>query len=267
MDRIDSMFDRLRQANRKAFIPYVTAGDPTLEKTIEIVVALERSGADLIELGVPFSDPLADGPTIQAASQRALKHRVSLGKVFDAVTELRKQTQIPVILFTYFNPVFKYGLERFADSALDSGVDGSLVLDLPPEEAEEYMALMSDRGLATVFLLAPTSSDDRIELVCKCSTGFVYYVSRTGVTGVRDKVEEAVKPVVDKIRSFTSKPIAVGFGISTRSQAHEVAQYADAVVVGSAIVQVIGDHGEGPGLIPAVSALAEELTAGVKAKR
>jgi len=267
MNRIDSMFGQLRQANRKAFIPYITAGDPTLEKTTEIVVALERSGADLIELGVPFSDPLADGPTIQAASQRALKHRVSLGNVFDTVVEMRKQTQIPIILFTYFNPVFKYGIERFVDSAVDSGVDGALVLDLPPEEAGDYTDLMRDRELATVFLLAPTSSEERIEFVSKKSTGFVYYVSRTGVTGVRDKVEEAVKPVVEKIRGFTSKPVAVGFGISTRSQAHEVAQYADAVVVGSAIVQVIGDHGEGRGLIPAVSALAEELAAGVKAER
>jgi len=259
MNRVDARFRDLRGAGQTAFIAYITAGDPSLEVTGELVLALEQAGTDVIELGIPFSDPLADGPVNQAAAERALKHGVSLADILKFVGELRGKTAIPVIFFTYFNPVFKYGVERFAQDAASAGVDGALAVDLPPEESADYKAAMDAAGLSTVYLAAPTSTRDRIRLISEHSTGFVYYVSRTGVTGVRESVEESVKPMVAEIRSFTEKPVAVGFGISKPQQVREVAQYADGVVVGSGIVRLVGELGTSPNMVSEVAGFAGQL--------
>ncbi len=264
MSRVDARFGELRGAGQKAFIAYITAGDPSLELTGELVLALEQAGTDVIELGIPFSDPLADGPVNQAAAERALKHGVSLADILKFMGELRGKTAVPIIFFTYFNPVFKYGVERFAQDAASAGVDGALAVDLPPEESADYKAAMDAAGLSTVYLTAPTSTRDRIRLISKHSTGFVYYVSRTGVTGVRESVEEGVKPMVAEIRSFTDKPVAVGFGISKPQQVKEVAQYADGVVVGSGIVQLVGEIGPSPNMVSEVAGFAGGLAAATK---
>jgi tryptophan synthase alpha chain len=259
MSRIDAKFRELRDAGQKAFIAYITAGDPSVELTGELVLALEQAGTDVIELGIPFSDPLADGPVNQAAAERALKHGVSLADIVRFVGELRKRTAVPIIFFTYFNPIFKYGVEKFAQDAASAGVDGALAVDLPPEESADYKAAMDAAGLSTVYLIAPTSTRDRIRLISEQSTGFVYYVSRTGVTGVRESVEESVKPMVAEIRSFTDKPVAVGFGISKPQQVKEVAQYADGVVVGSGIVRLVGELGDSPNMVSDVAGLVRRL--------
>jgi len=264
MSRVEARFRKLRETGQKAFIAYITAGDPSLELTGDLVLALEKAGTDVIELGIPFSDPLADGPVNQAAAERALKHGVSLADIVGFVGELRKKTAVPIIFFTYFNPVFKYGVERFAEDAASAGVDGALAVDLPPEESADYKAAMDAAGLSTVYLIAPTSTRDRIKLISERSTGFVYYVSRTGVTGVRESVEASVKPMVAEIRSFTDKPVAVGFGISKPQQVRDVAQYADGVVVGSGIVQRVGEIGDSPNMVGEVAGFASGLAAATK---
>ncbi len=264
MNRIDAKFSELNASGQTGFIAYITAGDPTLEVTGELVLALERAGTDVIELGIPFSDPLADGPVNQAAAERALKHNVSLADIVRFTGELRKKTSIPVVFFTYFNPIFKYGVERFAQDAATAGVDGALVVDLPPEESSDYKAAMDAAGLSTVYLLAPTSTQHRIKLVSGNSTGFVYYVSRTGVTGMRESVEGSVKPMVEEIRGFTDKPVAVGFGISKPQHVKEVAQYADGVVVGSGIVRLVGELQDSPNVVSEVAGFACELAAATK---
>jgi tryptophan synthase alpha chain len=243
MNRIDRRFQALAEKGRKAFIPYITAGDPTLAHTARIVLELEKAGADIIEFGVPFSDPLADGVVNQEAAQRALKHNVSLHDVVALVKRLRERTEIPIVLFTYVNPVLAYGFEAFARDAADAGVDGVLCVDLPPEEAEDYKQLLDARGIATIFLLAPTSTPERIALITRYSTGFVYYVSRTGVTGERTSIEDSVEGMVERIKDCTKTPVAVGFGISTPAQAADVARYADGVIVGSAVVRIVGELG------------------------
>ena len=239
MTRIGKRFELLKEAGRTGFVAYITAGDPNLATTRRLVPELERRGVDVLELGVPFSDPLADGPEIQRASQRALRHRVSIGDVLNLVQDLRRETEIPIVLFTYFNPMHRFGLARLVDRAAETGVDGILALDLPPEEAADYKRLMAERGLDTVFLIAPTSREDRIRRIASYTSGFVYYVSRTGVTGERQRMEETLGARVAAIRRHTSLPVAVGFGISTPQQSGEVAGYADAIVVGSAIVRRI----------------------------
>ena len=259
MSRISKKFAEMKQESRAGFVAYITAGDPDLETTGELVPALEEKGVDIIELGVPFSDPLADGPEIQKASQRALRHRVSLEDVLALVSRLRAVTQIPIVLFTYFNPVHRYGLSKLVDRAAAVGVDGGLVLDLPPEEAGEYKSLMDARNLDTIFLIAPTSRKDRIALITSKTRGFVYYVSRTGVTGERQDLSESIQKMVEEIRSHTDEPIAVGFGVSTPDQAGQLAGYADAVVVGSAIVRRIGEHEGDPELVPKVCDFVETL--------
>ena len=259
MSRIPETFARLKKEGRTGFVPYITAGDPDLAMTGELVLELERRGADLIELGVPFSDPLADGPVNQASAQRALEHGVSLLDIIEMVKGLRSETEIPIVLFTYFNPVHRLGLERFGDLAAEAGVDGVLALDLPPEESGDYRRLMDERGLDTIYLLAPTSRDDRIRLISSCTTGFVYYVSRTGVTGERVGLADAIRPKVAQIRRCTSKPIAVGFGISRPEHVEEVAGYADAVVVGSAIVRRIAEGTGEPDLVSRIGAFVETL--------
>lgn len=257
----------LREKGQPAFIPYITVGDPSLEVTAALVLEFECAGADIIEFGVPFSDPLADGTANQEAALRALKHNVSLHDVVALVKTLRARTQIPLVLFTYFNPVLAYGLEQLASDAADAGVDGILCVDLPPEEAEEYKRCFDAKGICTIFLVAPTSTPERIELICRHSTGFVYYVSRTGVTGERVALEASVGSMVEKIRACTRTPVAVGFGISTPEQAAEVAGYADGVIVGSAIVRKIGELGDSPETPGEVGAFVRSLVDAVKSRR
>ena len=259
MSAIAERFASLKERGETAFIPYVTAGDPDLETTKAIVVEMARRGADVIELGIPFSDPLADGPTIQASSQRALDKGATLEGIFGCAENIRKETDVPIIIFSYYNPVHRYGLEAFVNRCVDVGVDGALVTDLPPEEAGIYGELMSAAGLDTVFLLAPTSRDERIKLVADATTGFVYYVSRAGVTGEQTSLSDTLAPMVKKIKEFTNKPVAVGFGISDPQQAQEVARHADAVVVGSAIVRRIAEKGGDPDLASQIGDFVADL--------
>jgi tryptophan synthase alpha chain len=235
--RIEKIFKKLKKEGKKAFIPYIMAGDPSVEKTKEVVLLFEECGADIVEIGVPFSDPLADGPTIQRASERALKNGVTLRRVISYVKDLREITQIPIVLMTYFNPVFKYEVEHFIKDAKDSGVDGVIIPDLPPDEAADFIKLSREATLDTIFLLAPTSTEDRIERVARASSGFIYYVSITGITGADLLLDGSMEVLIEEIRKYTNRPIAVGFGVSTPFQASAVAKVSDAVIVGSAIVK------------------------------
>lgn len=239
MNRISQTFERLRSEGKKALIPFITAGDPDLLTTEKLIFILEKNGADLIELGVPFSDPMADGPTIQIASERSLIKKTNLKVVLELVKRVRAKTTIPIILMGYYNPFFIYGLKRLAHDAKEAGVDGILTVDLPPEEAGEMKAQINRVGLDLVFLLAPTSDDVRIKLITKIATGFIYYVSLTGVTGVRSKLDKDIKKQLKKIKKYTDLPVGVGFGISSPLHAKVVAKWADAVVVGSAIIKII----------------------------
>jgi tryptophan synthase alpha chain len=266
MNRIEKRFKELAERGEAAFIPYITAGDPTLERTAELVIELERVGADIIEFGVPFSDPVADGVVNQEAAQRALKNNVSLRDIVGLVKRLRAKTQIPLVLFTYFNPVLAYGLEALARDAADAGVDGVLCVDLPPEEAEDYKRLLNEKGIATVFLIAPTSTPERVKLIAGESSGFVYYVSRTGVTGERAEIADTVGAMVARIKECTSTPVSVGFGISTPEQAAEVASCADGVIVGSALVRMIGQLGDSAEMPLKVGAFAGSLAAACKTR-
>jgi len=237
--RISSKFRSLKEQNRKAFIAYIMAGDPNISRTREMVRILEDCGVDIIELGVPFSDPLADGPAIQAAAQRALEGGTTLHTVIELVADLRKTTKIPIILMTYYNPIFKYDEEKFIEDACASGVDGIIVPDLPPDEAEGMLKLTKKRPFDVIFLLAPTSTEDRIEKVSKASRGFIYYVSITGITGSKLALDPAIETHMNRIRSVSDTPIAVGFGIATPDEASVVARFADGVIVGSAIVKKV----------------------------
>lgn len=240
MNRIDRIFKRLKTERKKAFIPFITAGDPDLAATGRLVLELEKSGADIIELGIPFSDPIADGPTIQAASYRALSKKTDLVKIFALAKKLRRDTEIPLVFMTYYNPIFKYGLGRFFASCKASGVDGVIVPDLPIEESNDLVRLGRKAGVRTIFLVAPTSTKDRIRRIVKCSSGFIYYVSSTGVTGTRRSLPTDMVKNIRLIRSMTNKPVAVGFGVSDAGQAAAVSKIADGVIVGSAIVKIIG---------------------------
>jgi len=264
--RIGRLFERLRAEHRAALIAYITAGDPSPARTPALVASLERGGADLIELGVPFSDPIADGPVIQRGSERALKAGTTVAKVLEIAAEIRKHSEIPLLLFTYMNPVLRYGLDALARDAVAHGIDGCLLTDLSVEEAEPYTAAMRHAGLDTVFLAAPTSTERRLKLVAEYSTGFVYLISRTGVTGERASLSDRVAPLVESMRRITRLPLAVGFGISTASQACAVGAIADAVVVGSAFVRVIEQNAAGPDLEPKLQALARELSSGLLSK-
>ena len=236
MGRIKDAFTNLEQHGRKGFIPFVTAGDPDLATTEQILIELANAGATLIELGVPFSDPMADGPVIQRASERALKNRFGLDDLLDVVARARRQIETPIILFSYFNPLLQFGVARLARSAKDAGIDGVLVTDMTPEESGEVEAELRANNLDMIFLVAPTSTDERVKLVAEHASGFVYAVSRAGVTGTRATVSAEAEKLVTRMRQFTSLPIAVGFGISSVEQVKDVQRYADAVVVGSAIV-------------------------------
>ncbi len=266
MSRIGEKFEELGQKGEKAFIAFITAGDPDLETSESLVVELEKKGVDIIELGVPFSDPLADGPTIQAASERALKNKVSLKDILRLVKSLRKSVEIPLVLFTYYNPLHRYGLDKFTRDAARAGVDGVIVPDLPPEEGKELKIYAGKVGLDTIFLVAPTSTRERIKLVAKNSTGFIYYVSLVGVTGARDTLTEAIKPALRKIRRFTKKSIAVGFGISRTHQVKEVISFADGVIVGSVIVKKIEENLNCKNLTGKVGSFVEGLVKAAKEK-
>lgn len=236
MNRIDEKFAALKKQRKAALIPFVTAGDPDLDTTLEILRALERGGADLIELGVPFSDPMADGPIIQRASERALGKGTSLPRILKMVRNFRRHSEIPLILFGYYNPFLRYGLRRFTAEAKAAGVDGVLCVDLPPEESGGLKRWTDARGLDTIFLLAPTSDVGRIRLVARRGRGFIYYVSVTGVTGARRSFGNHLRAQVARVRRHTSLPVGVGFGISTPKQAAWIASFADAAVVGSALI-------------------------------
>jgi len=239
MTRIGRLFEDLKRDGRKGLIAYLTVGDPSPDRTPALVEALVRGGADLIELGVPFSDPIADGPVIQAAGERALKAGTTLARVLQVAAEIRRNSAVPLLLFTYLNPVVRYGLERLAQDAAVAGIDGCLLTDASVEEAREYVDAMHRHGLDTVFLAAPTSTERRLKLVAQYSTGFVYLVSRTGVTGERDSLSAAVAPLVRAVRAVTDLPLAVGFGISKPEHVAELGRQVEAVVVGSAIVRLI----------------------------
>jgi len=266
MSRIKTAFNRLKKKSETALIPYIMAGDPDLATTKTLILGMEKAGCDIIELGAPFSDPLADGPTIQKAAIRSLRNRTSIADVLGLVADVRTTSKIPLILMTYYNLIFHYGEERFVSEAVASGLDGVILPDLPPEEAGVLIPLAKHAGLDTIFLLAPTSTEERIRLVCKVSQGFVYYVSLTGVTGARVGVQTSIEESLKKIKAATDKPVAVGFGISTPDQAAQIAHWgADAVIVGSALVKVIEENVGAPELVPRAVDFARALKQGVLA--
>ena len=263
MNRIDERFARLRAQGRKGFVVYIGGGDPDLEATRQLAIGFDRAGVDVLEIGVPFSDPLADGLVNQLAAQRGLESGTTPPKILDTIRAIRRDAQIPLVLYVYFNLLHRCGVAQFIRNAAAAGVDGLLVLDLPPEESENYETLMRDAGLDVIYLVAPTTPEERIALIVRRATGFIYYVSREGVTGMQAKVSDTIGAMTGKIRAHTALPIAVGFGISTPEQAAEVAQNAEAVVVGSAIVNQIARLGRAPDMVAQVTAFTKSLMAGV----
>lgn len=263
MRRIEQTFKRLKRKGQAALIPFIVAGDPDLETTEALVIRMFESGADIIELGVPYSDPLADGPTIQAASQRALQKGVNLEDIFGLAKKLKEITP-PLVLLSYFNPIFRYGVKAFAEECQRSGIDGVIVPDLPPEEAQPWIEEARKLGVDTIFLVAPTSPPGRIRLVSKVSRGFIYYVSLTGVTGARGKLPEELKSAVRRIKEESKKPVAVGFGISTPEQVKEVSRFADGVIVGSAVVKIVEEEAGNDGLVHRVGVFVSSLAAAIQ---
>lgn len=264
MNRIVGRFAQLKRDGKKGFIVYIGAGDPNVEATRQLGLAFDKAGVDVLELGVPFSDPLADGLVNQLAAQRGLESGTTPVKVLETVAAIRKQSQVPIVLYIYFNLIHKVGMEKFTADAARAGVDGLLVLDLPPEESENYEALMRKAGLCNIYLVAPTTPDDRIELIVKRAAGFIYYISREGVTGMQQKVSDTIASMTTKIRAHTDLPIAIGFGISNPEQAKTVAQYGEAIVVGSAVVNQIAEHGKNSDLIPRVGSFVKSLVSAIK---
>jgi tryptophan synthase alpha chain len=265
MSRIAQAFARARAENRAAFVAYLCAGDPDFETSIAACRALLANGVDILELGVPFSDPLADGLTNQLAAQRALEGGMTAARVFELVRRVREFSAAPIVFYTYYNLVFSNGVEAYVKAAKAAGVDGILTLDLPPEEAAEVESACKAHGVDTVFIIAPTTPDARIPRIATAATGFLYYVSREGVTGVRDQVATNIPEAIKRIRGHSTLPIAVGFGISTRAQVNQIAAQADGVVVGSVLVNCIRDHlADRSRIAPALAARAADLVAGVK---
>jgi tryptophan synthase alpha chain len=260
-NRIDNRFAELRARKRKGFIPYICAGDPNLKRTVDVAFALEKSGADLLELGLPFSDPLADGMVNQLAAQRALAAGTTIRGVFDCVREIRKKSQIPIVLYSYLNPIFQFGFDSFHREAEDAGVDGLLILDLPPEEDVD----LPSTNMFHIRLIAPTTPADRIKKIAKGAKGFLYYVSREGVTGAQASIASSLPEKIGELRVASDLPIAVGFGISNAKQAREVAKHADGIVVGSAIVDLIAKCGDKPAMIDKVSAFGKQIANAVHA--
>ena len=265
MSRIAGCFARATAEGRAAFIPFITAGDPTLSRTLQLMHALADAGADLIELGMPFSDPMADGPVIQAASERALQHGFGLEGPLDLVRRFREtRPDAPVILFGYYNPIYRFGEEKLVSEAEEAGLDGFLVVDLPPEEGGELRTASSAAGLDVIYLVAPTTPDDRIAEIVAQASGFIYYVSVTGVTGARAALSTTIARDVNRIKKYSKLPVAAGFGISTPKQAAEAAHTADGVVVGSALVKMIGELGDNDEMVKRVGAFAKSLAQAAK---
>lgn len=259
MGRIGDKFESLRGKKEKALIVYLTAGDPSLEITKKLIFGLEKAGVDILEIGVPFSDPTADGPVIQEASQRALKAENTLKRVLNLITEVRKVSEIPIVLFGYFNPIFAYGARKFAMAARRAGVDGVLVVDLPYEEAKELKIYTDAVGIDFISLIAPTTDGKRLSKIATDATGFLYYISITGITGTAAPKINNIKTEVNKIRRITELPIVVGFGISTPQQAREIGRFAYGVVIGSAVVRLIDENKNNPDLVKIVSGYASEI--------
>jgi tryptophan synthase alpha chain len=264
MNRIEARFKQLKAAGKKGFVVYIGAGDPNLDRTRELAVAFDLEGIDVVELGVPFSDPLADGLVNQLAAQRGLESRTTPKKVLETVAAIRKESHVPIVLYIYFNLMHRVGLANFIKDAAKAGVDGLLALDLPPEESENYESLMKEAGLAVIYLVAPTTPEDRIELIVKRASGFIYYVSREGVTGMQDKIATNINAMTALIRKHTNLPIAVGFGISNPEQARTVAEFAEAIVVGSAVVNQIAKHGKEADLVKRAAEFVRPMVAAVK---
>ena len=266
MSRIKTTFNRLKKKNEKALIPYIMAGDPDLAVTKDLIFEMQQAGCDIIELGAPFSDPLADGPTIQQAAIRSLAKGTTVASVLGLVADVRAKTKIPLILMTYYNLIFKYGEERFVHDAVSAGLDGIILPDLPPDEAGTLIPLAKKAGLDTIFLLAPTSTDDRVKLVSKVSQGFIYYVSLTGVTGSAPANQQGITESIRKIKAQTDKPVCVGFGISTPDQAAQVAMGgADGVIVGSAIVKLVDQNSGSSDLVQTCGSFVKALKEGILA--
>ena len=264
MNRIVAKFAQLKSAAKKGFVVYIGAGDPNLDATRDLALAFDRAGVDVLELGVPFSDPLADGLVNQLAAQRGLEAGATPPKVLATIADLRHDSQVPIVLYLYFNVIHKWGMEKFIAAAAQAGVDGLLVLDLRPEESDNYEALMKSHGLCNIYLVAPTTPEDRMEFIVKRGNGFIYYISREGVTGMQTQVASNLASQIAKIRAHTPLPIAVGFGISNPDQARLVAREGDACVVGSAIVNQIAEHGKSPDLVPKAAAFVKSLSDAVK---
>lgn len=259
MGRIEDAFSKSKREGKPGFIPFIVAGDPDLDTTAELLVEIANSGATLIELGVPFSDPMADGPVIQRASERALKHGFGLKEIFETTAKARTKVDTPLVLFSYFNPLLQYGIDKLARDAARAGIDGILVTDLTPEESEQFAAAMKLNDLDLIFLVAPTSTDARLQMISRHASGFVYAVSRAGVTGARDNLSDEAESLVKRVRRFSSLPVAVGFGISSAEQVAQTLSYADAAVVGSAIVAQIERLSMEPNLVKAIGEFARSL--------
>jgi tryptophan synthase alpha chain len=264
MNRIVEKFAQLKKAGKKGFIVYIGAGDPNLEATRELALAFDKSGVDILELGVPFSDPLADGLVNQLAAQRGLESKTTPPKLLETVVAIRKQSEIPIVLYIYFNLIHRVGMEKFIADAARAGVDGLLILDLPPEESNNYESLMRQNNLCHIYLVAPTTPEDRMEFIVKRGSGFIYYISREGVTGMQSQVAINLASQVAKIRAHTNLPVAVGFGVSNPEQAKLVAQNADAVVVGSAVVNQIAENGKSKDLVERGGKFVKSLADAVK---
>ena len=264
MNRIKRVFNKLRKEKKKAFIVYITAGFPNLRMTEKIVLGLEKSGVDIIEIGVPFSDPMADGLTIQKSSERALKAGVTLKKILKCVKSIRKKSEIPIVFMSYLNPVYHYGMKKFVKDALKCGVDGVIFPDLPPEEAGEFEKPVKGKDFYIIFLASPTSTAKRLKLVSRHSKGFVYYVSLTGVTGARDCLSPHISENIRKIKHITNKPVCVGFGVSDEKQARQVSRIADGVIVGSAVIKVISKNIKSKTIEREVAKFASRLSKAIK---
>jgi tryptophan synthase alpha chain len=252
MPRIEERFSQLRASGKTGLVTYVTAGDPDLAKSAEILKRLDRAGADVLEVGVPFSDPLADGPVIQRATERALAAGANLSNVLQMLKTLRPAISAPIVIFSYANPILRMGLDNFVNEARAAGVDGVLTLDMPPEEGETFRTAFAGAGIDTIFLLSPTTTADRIRRASSLGSGFLYGISRLGVTGVRDTVDDSARELAARVKSETQLPLALGFGISRPEHVRAIGQWADAAVVGSALVKVIAEHGQAPGLLDEV---------------
>jgi len=267
MSRIRDTFAKLKHTGRGGFIPFITAGDPDLETTELLLVELAAAGADVIELGVPFSDPVADGEVIQRASERALRKGVALSDALRCVSNAKKRIDVPIVLFSYLNPLLKFGKDRLAEDAKRAGIDAVLITDLIPEEAQRWTAAFNEHGIDLIFLVAPTTSDERLTRIAQQASGFIYAVSRAGITGVRNEVPRDAEPLVKRVRAVSDSPVAVGFGISTAEQIREVWRFADAAVIGSAIVNEIEKLAGSPDLVIRLGEFARSLVTSVSHQR